>query len=31
MASVLLIQANSLHIPLADKSVHVVCTSPPYY
>jgi DNA modification methylase len=26
-----LINANSLHIPLADKSVHCVVTSPPYY
>ena len=29
--SVLLAQANSIKIPLADKSCHVVCTSPPYY
>jgi DNA modification methylase len=26
-----LINANSLHIPLADQSVHCVVTSPPYY
>jgi DNA modification methylase len=27
----LLINANALHIPLADKSVNCVVTSPPYY
>lgn len=27
----LLINATSLHIPLADKSVHTIVTSPPYY
>lgn len=27
----LLINANSLHIPLTDQSVHCVVTSPPYY
>jgi DNA modification methylase len=26
-----LVNANSLHIPLADQSVHCVVTSPPYY
>ena len=26
-----LINANALHIPLADESVHAVVTSPPYY
>jgi DNA modification methylase len=26
----ILAQANSIHIPLADESVHMVCTSPPY-
>ena len=29
--SILLINANSLHIPLADESVNCVVTSPPYY
>jgi len=29
--SVLLVNANSLHIPLADNSVQCVVTSPPYY
>lgn len=29
--SLLLINSNSLSIPLADKSVHCVVTSPPYY
>jgi DNA modification methylase len=29
--SILLANANSLYIPLADKSVHCVVTSPPYY
>ena len=29
--SVLLLHANSLHIPLQDQSVHMVCTSPPYW
>ena len=27
----MLIQANALHIPLADQSVHMVCFSPPYW
>jgi len=27
----MLINANALSIPLADKSVHLVVTSPPYY
>jgi len=27
----MLAQANSIHIPLADKSVHCVVTSPPYW
>src|SRR3972149_500599 len=27
----MLIQANALRIPLADESVHMVCTSPPYW
>jgi len=27
----LLINSNGIHIPLADKSVHCVVTSPPYY
>ena len=31
MSIVLLLQANSLHIPLQDQSVHMICTSPPYY
>jgi len=26
-----LLQANALRIPLADESVHMVCTSPPYW
>jgi tRNA G10 N-methylase Trm11 len=26
-----LVNANALHIPLADESVHAVVTSPPYY
>ncbi len=29
--SALLINANALNIPLADKSVQCVVTSPPYY
>lgn len=29
--NVLLAQADALHIPLADESVHVVVTSPPYF
>jgi hypothetical protein len=29
--SIQLAQANSIHIPLADKSVHCVVTSPPFY
>jgi len=29
--SVDLVNANALHIPLADESVHAVVTSPPYY
>lgn len=28
---ILLSQANALRIPLADESVHMVCTSPPYW
>ena len=31
MAGVLLAQADALHIPLRDKSVQMVCTSPPYW
>ncbi len=27
----MLIQADARHIPLADKSCHMVCTSPPYW
>lgn len=27
----MLVNANALRIPLADKSVQVICTSPPYY
>jgi len=27
----MLIQANALHLPLADKSIHTICTSPPYW
>ena len=27
----MLINANALHIPLADGSVHTIVTSPPYY
>src|SRR5271165_3549126 len=27
----LLIQGNALRIPLPDRSVHMVCTSPPYW
>lgn len=27
----MLVNSNSLHIPLADESVHCVVTSPPYY
>jgi len=27
----LLINADSRHIPIADKSVHCIVTSPPYY
>jgi len=27
----LLLQANALHIPLGDKSVHAIVTSPPYF
>lgn len=30
MGDVLLIQANSVHIPLKDQSCNMVCTSPPY-
>jgi len=26
-----LLQSNALRIPLADESVHMVCTSPPYW
>ena len=29
--SYLLIQGNALRIPLPDRSVHMVCTSPPYW
>jgi DNA modification methylase len=29
--SVLLVQGNARHIPLTDASVHVCCTSPPYW
>ena len=29
--SFLLLNANALHLPLSDESVHVVCTSVPYY
>lgn len=29
--SLLLTQGNALKIPLADESVHMVCTSPPYW
>ena len=28
--SVLLVQGNTLQIPLADKSIHCIVTSPPY-
>lgn len=31
MANSLLLNANSLNIPLADKSVQMVCCSPPYW
>lgn len=31
MAKSLLLNANALNIPLADKSVHCVVTSPPYW
>lgn len=31
MKGLALINANSLHIPLADQSVHMVATSPPYF
>jgi DNA modification methylase len=31
MSGVILINANSLHIPLADKSVQMCVTSPPYF
>src|SRR3990172_11881589 len=31
IAAVVLIQGDAFHIPLADKSVHTVCTSPPYW
>ena len=31
MSDALLVQANALHIPLVDQSVHCVVTSPPYY
>ena len=31
MGSVLLVQGDARHIPLADQSVHMVCTSPPYW
>jgi DNA modification methylase len=31
MSGVILINANSLHIPLADKSVQMCVTSPPYW
>ena len=31
MASVLLLHANSLRIPLAHQSCHMVVTSPPYW
>jgi len=31
MSDILLVNANSLQIPLADKSVHCVVTSPPYW
>lgn len=27
----MIIQGNSFRLPLADKSVHVICTSPPYW
>ena len=27
----MIVQANALHIPLADESVQMVCTSPPYW
>lgn len=27
----MIINANALHIPLADKSIHTIVTSPPYY
>jgi DNA modification methylase len=26
-----IVNANALHIPLADKCVHTIVTSPPYY
>ncbi len=28
---VLLMQGNALHIPLREQSVHMICTSPPYW
>lgn len=31
MSTITLIQANSLHIPLPDESVHCAITSPPYW
>ena len=31
MSAVLLVQADARKIPLADHSVHMVCTSPPYW
>jgi hypothetical protein len=31
MAGVLLVQGDSLHIPLQEKSCHMICTSPPYW
>lgn len=31
MANSILIQGNSLYIPLADSSVQCCITSPPYY
>ena len=31
MKGIALINANSLHIPLAAQSVHMIATSPPYF
>jgi DNA modification methylase len=31
LTSTMIINANALHIPLADKCIHTIVTSPPYY